>query len=88
MVVIKPNKLGFVIGGLIACSHVLWILLVLFGVAQPLMNFIFWAHMIQPVYTVKAFDPKAALTLIGITFVVGYALGLIGAFFWNKLHRG
>lgn len=84
---IKPNKLGFVIGGLIAGWHVFWILLVLSGFAQPLMNFIFWAHMIQPVYMVKAFDPKAALTLIGVTFVVGYVFGLIGAFLWNKLHR-
>ena len=42
--------------------------------------------MIQPVYVIKAFDPKAALILIGLTFITGYAIGLVGAVLWNKLH--
>jgi hypothetical protein len=83
----SPNKAGLVIGALIGAWHVLWALLVLFGWAQPLIDFIFWAHMIQPIYVIKAFDAKAALTLIGITFVSGYAFGYAGAIIWNKLHR-
>ena len=65
----------------------LWALLVLLGWAQPLMDFVFWAHMINPVYVVKAFDPKAAATLVVITFIMGYAFGFVGALLWNKLHR-
>ena len=37
-----------------------WSLLVLIGWAQPIIDFIFWAHMIKPVYFVKPFDPVAA----------------------------
>jgi hypothetical protein len=83
----NPSKVGLVIGALIATWHVLWSLLVGLGWAQPLIDFIFWAHMIQPVYVIKAFDPKAAVILVAITFVSGYAFGFVGALFWNKLHR-
>lgn len=81
------NKVGLVIGALIGGWHGLWALLVLLGWAQPLMDFVFWAHMINPVYVVKAFDPKAAATLVVITFIMGYAFGFVGALLWNKLHR-
>ena len=83
----NPNKVGFVIGALIGGWHLLWGGLVLFGWAQPLLNFVFWAHMINPIYAVKGFDPKAAVTLLIVTFAMGYAFGFVGAALWNKLHR-
>ena len=82
----KMNRTGLVFGTVLAGFHVIWALLVMAGWAQPLINFVFWAHMIQPIYVIKAFDPLAALTLIAITFTSGYACGFIGAFLWNKLH--
>lgn len=75
------------VGVLIGSWHVFWAILVLVGWAQPIIDFIFWAHMIQPIYVIKAFDPKAALILIAITFLTGYAFGFVGALIWNKLHR-
>ena len=83
----NPNKVGFVIGALIGGWHVLWAVLVVFGWAQPIIDFIFWAHMIQPVYVIKAFEMKAALTLIAVTAVIGYVSGFAGALIWNRLHR-
>ena len=82
----NPNKVGLVVGALIAGWHLLWSLFVLLGWAQPLLDFIFWAHMIKSIYLVKAFDPIAALTLTVITFISGYAFGFVGAILWNKLH--
>lgn len=82
----NPNKVGLVVGALLGGWHILWALLVLTGLAQSLLDFIFWAHMIQSIYIVKAFDISAALTLVVITFVMGYAFGFVGAIFWNKLH--
>ena len=69
------NKVGLVIGALIGGWHLLWSLLVLIGWAQPLMDFVFWAHMIKPIYVVKPFDPLAAVTLVVITAVIGYGFG-------------
>jgi hypothetical protein len=83
----NPNKVGLVIAALTGGWHVVWSLLVLFAWAQPIIDFIFWAHMIRSIYVVKAFDPVAALTLIVITSVIGYVFGYVGAVLWNKLHR-
>lgn len=84
---IQPHKIGLLFGMLLGGTHFCWSLLVLLGWAQPLINFIFWAHMIQPVYVIKAFDPVAALTLILITTALGYLAGVIGGALWNRIHR-
>jgi hypothetical protein len=64
-----------------------WSLFVIIGWAQPIIDFIFWAHMIEPVYFVKPFDAVAAVSLIVITAVIGYIFGFFGAIIWNRLHR-
>ena len=83
----NPNKVGLVIGAVFGAWHVMWVLLVALGWAQPILDFIFWAHMIKPVYVVTPFDPIAAIALIAITIMIGYVLGLVGAIIWNRLHR-
>lgn len=85
MIPANPNRIGIVAGALIGGWHLLWALLVLLNGAQPILDFIFWAHMIDPVYKVKAFDPAAAGILIVFTFVVGYLFGFVGALIWNRL---
>jgi hypothetical protein len=83
----NPNKVGIVVGALIGGWHLCWSLLVLLGWAQRIIDFIFWAHMIQPVYIIKPFDPVAAITLIGITALIGYIFGYAGGIIWNRIHR-
>ena len=80
----RPNKSGFVIGGLLGGWHVLWSLLVLLGWAQPVLNFIFWMHMLRPIYVVKSFDLLAALSLVLITTAMGYGVGYLAGLFWPK----
>jgi hypothetical protein len=84
---INPNKAGLVIAALIGGWHLVWAALVAAGWAQPLINFIFWAHMIRPVYVIGAFDAAAAGTLLVITFFLGYVFGCAGGALWNRLHR-
>jgi hypothetical protein len=67
--------------------HVCWSMLVILGWAQSFIDFIFWAHMIKPIYVVQAFNPAAAGTLIVVTAAMGYVFGYIGALAWNKMHR-
>ena len=83
----NPNKVGLVIGALIGAWHMVWSLLVLIGWAQPILDFIFWAHMIKSICFVKPFDLLAAITLIVITAGTGYIFGFVGAVIWNRLHR-
>ena len=82
----SPNKVGFVTGALTGGWHVVWSLLVLLGWAQPIIDFIFWAHMIRSIYVVKAFDPTAALTLIVLSSLIGYGIGYLGSALWNNVH--
>jgi hypothetical protein len=83
----NPNKVGLVSGALIGAWHLLWSLLILLHWAQPIIDFIFWAHMIKPVYVIKPFDPIAAVALLVITAGIGYVFGFLGAIIWNRLHR-
>ena len=83
---INPNKVGLVIAALIGGWHLMWAALVAAGWAQPLIDFIFWAHMIRPVYVIGPFNAAAAGTLLVITFSMGYIFGYVGGSLWNRLH--
>jgi hypothetical protein len=67
--------------------HAGWSALVAMGLAQRLIDFIFWAHFIAPPFHVEAFDPVRAAILIGVTFGVGLVAGMIAALIWNLFHR-
>ena len=84
---VSSNKAGLVGGALFGGWHLFWSLLVAMGWAQPVIDFIFWAHMIRSIYIVKSFDPVATGTLIVLTGGIGYVMGWVGAIIWNKLHR-
>lgn len=84
---VNPFKLALIFGLFLALWHTCWVILVYFGLAQPLLNFVFWAHFITPPYHIEAFEPARAGILIGLTFAVGYVVGGIGALLWNLFHR-
>ena len=84
---LSPQKTALTLGVFVGGVHVVWSLLILLGWAQPLLDFIFWAHMIANPYQVMSFDVTACLTLIVVTFCVGYGIGWIFATLWNILHR-
>lgn len=84
---LEKTKVGLAFAALIGGWHLVWALLVLTNAAQPLIDFIFWAHMIRPIYIIAPFNPLAALTLVIVTSLGGYLFGSIGAFVWNKIHQ-
>ena len=83
---VNKNKAGIVVGSLIGFWHLTWSLLVAFGVAQAVINWIFRLHFVQPPYTITAFDFVTAVTLIVVTFVVGFVTGWLFGAIWNWLH--
>jgi hypothetical protein len=76
--------LGIVIGG----WHLCWSALVALGVAQPVIDFVFWMHFIRPVYVVEPFEPLRAILLVAVTTGAGFAIGAIFAMVWNAIGRG
>ena len=82
-----PKKVALVFAAMLGGVHFLWSVLIALGWAQPLLNFVMWAHMMKINVVVQPFDSTAALTLIVITSAIGYVVGYIGAIVWNKVRR-
>lgn len=67
--------------------HIVWSVLVALGLAQPLMDFIFWAHMVANPLQVTGFNITQAGILIVVTAAIGYMVGWIFATVWNKTQK-
>ena len=78
------NEVGLVIGSLMGLFHLVWALLVAIGVAQALMDFIFNVHMISNPYTILPFSVTKAIGLIIVTSIIGYIVGAVLGWLWNK----
>ena len=83
---VNKNKVGLVFGALLGGFHLMWSVLVFFGVAQAIYDFILWAHMIHLAIVIGPFDMAASITLVILTAVVGYVMGYIGAWVWSRIH--
>jgi len=83
---VNKNKVGIVVGSLFGLWHLTWSLLVAFGVAQVVINWIFRLHFIQPPYNITAFNVGTAVTLIVVTAAIGFVMGWLFGAIWNWLH--
>ena len=79
---------GAAFGVLLGCSHLGWSILVFAGWAQPIIDFVFWLHFIEPPYRVGPFAWPRAAGLIAFTSGLGYMLGVFAATIWNRLGTG
>lgn len=82
----RTHKVGLVFGAVLGGWHALWAVLVMLGVAQQMMDFLMWAHMIHLDYVVGPFDLSAATTLVVVTAVIGYGFGYAASIAWRKIH--
>lgn len=83
----NPHKAGLALAAFLGCWHALWSALVMFGWAQPILDFIFWLHFIIPVYRIEEFAFSRALGLVLVTATLGYLFGYAFAEIWNRMHR-
>jgi hypothetical protein len=84
---INKNKTGLTFGFLVSFLHLCWSVLVALGLAQALVTFILNVHMIAMPVAIMPFSLVSAVTLVIVTFVVGYIFGWLMAFFWNKCFK-
>ena len=82
---VNPIRIGFVLGLFLALFHAAWAVLVAAAMAQPLMDFIFWAHFITPPYHIEPFAMGRAAALVTFVFAVGMACGAVGGWLWNRV---
>jgi hypothetical protein len=84
---LNRNKTGLVFGALMGGWHLIWSLLVAFGWAQAVADFVFRIHFIKPVYVITAFSFDLAASLVVITAGLGYLSGYAFAAIWNWIHH-
>lgn len=82
---VNKQRLGLALGLFSGLCHFVWVWLVLTGLAQSLLNWVFQLHFIQPPYRLLPFSIVNALALIVLTFVTGYASGWFLGAVWNWL---
>ncbi|MFA6917862.1 MAG: hypothetical protein WC285_03445 [Candidatus Gracilibacteria bacterium] len=80
-------KTGLVVGAFFALCHLLWLVLVITGVAQVMMDWILKLHMLNNPMLVQPFDFANAGMLLVMTFAVGFVAGWVFALFCNLLRK-
>jgi len=68
-----------------AVIHLFWSLLVLAGLAKPLLDWILSLHFMAFTYSMLEFNYLSVLLLLVVTFVVGYVFGFVVAAILNKV---
>lgn len=80
------KKTALTVGLFLGGWHLVWSILILIGLAQTLLDFVFWMHMITPPYHVTGFTLTQSGILIVVTFAIGYVGGWAFAWVWNRMH--
>jgi hypothetical protein len=83
---LNKNKAGLIFGSFLGLWHLTWSLLVASGVAQILLDWIYYLHFLNNPFHVADFNVLTAGLLIVVTFSVGYIFGWLLAFLWNVFH--
>ena len=84
---LNEQKVALTVGLFVGGAHLAWSLLIATGLAQQLIDFVFWVHMLSNPYQVAQFNASTALLLVVVTFVVGCVGGYIFATLWNAVHK-
>jgi hypothetical protein len=84
---IQPFKAGVSVGAVIGLWHLVRVSLVAAGWAKPFMDFVLRLHFIELQFDLAPFALGTALTLVALTFVVGFLFGAVFALVWNWLMR-
>jgi hypothetical protein len=84
---LNPMKTGIVVALLLGGWHAIWSIFVAIGIAQWVIDFVFWIHFIGPVFKIEAFDPVRMLTLLAVTSALGFVIGYVLALLWNGVQK-
>lgn len=84
---VNANKIGLVVGGLLAIFHAIWALMVLIRVAKPFMDWLLGLHFMALQYSITPFGFGRALLLVIVTGIIGYVMGFVLGWLWNAAHR-
>lgn len=84
---VNEHLVGLSFGTMVGGLHAAWSLLIMAGSAQAFLDWIYDIHFLNNPFIVSGFDATKALTLVAVTFVVGYGMGWIVARIWNMFAK-
>ena len=76
----NPVRLGFILGLFLAFWHACWAGLVASGFAQPVIDFVFWAHFLNSPFAIQPFEPLRALAILVMMFSLAGVPPMLGFF--------
>lgn len=85
---IKPTAAGLSLGIIFALLYAGWFLIVAFGFGEPALQWWKTAHFIEVQSSAIQFNFGTAFISVIGTFIVGYILGVLFVFLYNKLQGG
>lgn len=85
--VFSKTRCGLMFGVLLSAFHLGWLVLVVTGVAKSLLDWVLSMHFMSFTYAMLEFNYLDALTLLVMTFVVGYVLGYVFAAILNAVKK-
>jgi len=60
-------RVGLVFATVLGAFHLCWSILVALRWAQPVIDFVFWMHFMEPIILIEPFEIAKAAILVGIT---------------------
>lgn len=84
---VSAHTTGLIFGMLFGLWHAVWAILVMAGLAAPVLDWIYGLHFLSNPFKVMAFDLTTAVMLVVFTSVVGYIVGWVSAIIWNTLTK-
>ena len=82
---VNKNHLGLVLGSLTGLMHLIWVIVVGFGLGQSLANFWHSLHFLGDMHTIAGFSFGTAVLGVILAFAGGYVVGFVFATLWNWL---
>ncbi len=83
----NQHKVAITLGVFAGLMHLVWEVLIAFGWAQGYLDFVLGMHSLNNPYTVGAFNLGRGVMLVVIACVMGYVVGSVFSFVYNKVHK-
>ena len=81
----NEHAVGLTLGVVVGLMHLGWAIVVALGYAQGLLDWIYSLHFLDNPSTVTEFQMQKAVMLVIVTSLVGYVVGYVGTWVWNRV---
>ncbi len=83
----NQHKVAVTLGVFAGLVHLVWEVLIALGFAQWYLDFVLGMHSLNNPYTVEPFNLSRGIMLVIVACVMGYVVGSVFAFVYNKVHK-